>query len=69
MDNCFCTPGNNNNNNTNRRSSSIVKGGLISKNGIDFFPEEFLFEKKKSALKKSVNDSRSKPDKNTNTGF
>jgi hypothetical protein len=34
-----------------------VQGGLASKNGVDFFPEEFLPDKKKVA-KKVENESK-----------
>lgn len=55
LDSCFCTPGSNNNNNLLRKSSSL-KSGLTTRNGIDFFPEEFLPDKKKNS-RKSKNDS------------
>lgn len=53
LDNCLCTPGSSNN--QNQRRSTAIRGGLTTKNGIDFFPEEFLPDKKKA--KKLKGDS------------
>ncbi len=54
LDSCFC--GGITNNNQNKRLS-IGKSGLATKNGVDFFPEEFLPDKKK-ILKKSQSEIR-----------
>jgi hypothetical protein len=44
LSSCFCTGG------SKRISSQALKTGLTSKNGIDYFPEEFiLIPKKKKA--------------------
>eukprot|EP00347_Sterkiella_histriomuscorum_P023422 403334699 len=68
LDNCFCSPSQTNNNQSQRRSNS-VKGGLTTINGVDFFPEEFLPDKKK--IKKLKNESHFKlgTDKNQHTAF
>ncbi|CDW87477.1 fha domain [Stylonychia lemnae] len=69
FNNCICSSSANNNNiNEKQRRSSSIKGGLTTKNGIDFFPEEFLPDRKK-LLKKSKNESQIRIEKQMHTAF
>ena len=65
IDSCFCGGISNNNN----RSSSIVRAGLATKNGFDYFPEEFIANKKKLIKKVQSESKLNKPEKQTHTTF
>lgn len=65
IDSCFCGGISN----TNTRSSSFVRAGLTTKNGFDFFPEEFIPTKKKLLKKLQSEPKLIKPDKQIHTAF
>lgn len=73
---CLCTSNSGTGVNPNKRGSSFVRNGLVTKNGLDYFPEEFLPEfaanKDRSSLKidlQKENKDKDKTGVQLHTGF